>query len=104
MVLIFILGVRKPYPLAAFGICAMVASGILLEWGRGTRSRHRKGDNYALGFLKLIAANRPRYGGYVVHLAVVLLALGVVGSSFYGVQRDVILKSGERTNRRRVRA
>ena len=97
MVLIFILGVRKPYPLAAFGICAMVASGILLEWGRGTRSRHRKGDNYALGFLKLIAANRPRYGGYVVHLAVVLLALGVVGSSFYGVQRDVILKSGERT-------
>ena len=90
------LGIHKPYPLVAFGICAMVASGILLEWFRGTRSRHRLGDNYVMGFLRLIAANRPRYGGYVVHLAVVMLALGVVGSSFYGVQRDVILAPGER--------
>ena len=96
VVLLAVLGVRKPYPMAAFGICAMVTAGILLEWLRGTRSRHRQGDNYLLGFLKLIAANRPRYGGYVVHLAVVMLALGVVGSSFYDEQRDLILAPGER--------
>ena len=40
-------------------------------------------------------ANRPRYGGYVAHLAVVMVALGVVGQSFYGVQRDVALFPGE---------
>ena len=96
VVLLAVLGVRKPYPMAAFGICAMVTGGILLEWARGARSRHRQGDNYLVGFLKLIAANRPRYGGYVVHLAVVMLALGVVGSSFYDVQEDVILAPGER--------
>ena len=96
VVLLAVLGVRKPYPMAAFGICGMVTGGILLEWARGTRSRHRQGDNYLMGFLKLIAANRPRYGGYVVHLAVVMLALGVVGSSFYEVQKDVILAPGER--------
>ena len=94
--LLFILGVRVPYALAAFGLCTLVASGILLEWARGTRSRHRQGDNYIMGFVRLIAANRPRYGGYIVHLAIVLLALGVVGSSFYGIQRDVLLAPGER--------
>ena len=96
IVLLVVVGVRKPYAVIAFGICVMVASGILFEWVRGTRSRHRQGDNYVLGFARLIAANRPRYGGYIVHLAVVLLALGVVGSSFYGVQRDVFLAPGER--------
>ena len=94
--LLLILGVRKPYAVAAFGLCAFVTTGILTEWARGTVSKHRQGDNYAVGFVKLIAANRPRYGGYVVHLAVVLLALGVVGSSFYGFQKDIILAPGER--------
>ena len=95
IVMLVILGVTKPYAVTAFGLCALVASGILLEWVRGTKSRHRQGDNYALGFVKLIAANRPRYGGYIVHLAVIVLALGVVGSSFYGTQTDVILAPGE---------
>ena len=90
------LGVSKPYALAAFSLCAVVAVGILSEWVRGTLLRHRHGDNYVLGFARLIAANRPRYGGYVVHLAVVFLALGIVGSTFYSVQRDVILVPGER--------
>ena len=96
LVALVALGVRKPYAVASFWLCSLVAAGILLEWVQGTRSRHRQGDNYALGFLRLIAANRPRYGGYIVHLAVVLLALGVVGSSFYDTQRDVFLAPGER--------
>ena len=98
IVVLAILGVRKPFVLASFGLCALVAAGILKEWVRGTLSRHRMGENYALGFGRLIAANRPRYGGYVVHLAVVLLALGVTGSSFYAEQMDVILAPGERAS------
>ena len=90
------LGVTKPYALTTFGLCSLVVAGILLEWARGTRSRHRQGDNYIVGFVKLINANRPRYGGYVVHIAVILLALGIVGSSFYNQQRDVLLAPGER--------
>ena len=96
VIMLMTLGVRQPYAVAAFALCSFVAAGILMEWVRGTRSRHRQGDNYPLGFLRLIAANRPRYGGYIVHLAVLLLALGVVGSSFYGIQKDVILAPGER--------
>ncbi|MEE9199266.1 MAG: cytochrome c-type biogenesis CcmF C-terminal domain-containing protein [Dehalococcoidia bacterium] len=94
--LLLALGVTKPYPLLAFGLATAVAMGILREWYRGTRARHRKGEGYPIAFLRLIAANRPRYGGYVVHLSVVLIALAVVGTYFYATQRDVILAPGER--------
>ena len=48
-----------------------------------------------MAFMRLIAANRPRYGGYIVHLAVVMVALGVLGSSFFNPQRDVVLAEGD---------
>ncbi len=98
MVVLVGLGVREPYAVAGFGLCGLVASGILLEWARGTLSRHRRGENYVLAFGRLVAANRPRYGGYIVHLAVILLALGIVGSSFYSLQKDVLLAPGERAS------
>jgi cytochrome c-type biogenesis protein CcmF len=48
-----------------------------------------------VALVRLIAANRPRYGGYIVHLAVVMVALGVLGSSFFDLQLDVVLAEGE---------
>ena len=95
--LLLLLGVHTPYALMAFGLCALVSGGILQEWARGTRVRHRKGENYVVAFGRLIATNRPRYGGYIVHLAVVFLALGITGSSFFGTQRDAVLAPGEET-------
>ena len=62
--------------------------------GNGVTAK-KDGESYPRAFLGLIASNRPRYGGYIVHLAVVALALGVAGSTFYDVQRDVILAPGE---------
>ena len=93
--LLLALGVRNPYAVTAFGLCSFVTAGIVREWVRGAISRHGRGESYPIAFARLIAGNRPRYGGYVVHLAVVLLALGVAGSSFYGIQRDVALSPGE---------
>ena len=92
------LGLHKDYALTAFGLATFVTTGILTEWFRGTRSRHRNSEeNYVTAFLRLIAANRPRYGGYIVHLSVVMVTLGIVGTSFFGVQRDVVLSPGEST-------
>ena len=93
--LLLVIGVYIPWALISYGLCAFVAAGILREWARGAHARHRRGESYPVAFGRLIAANRPRYGGYVVHLAVVLLALGVTGSSFYGIQRDIALSPGE---------
>ena len=93
--LLVLTGVTKPLAVTAFALCALVVAGIFREWVRGALSRHKRGESYPVAFARLIASNRPRYGGYVVHLAIVLLALGITGSSFYGVQRDVVLDRGE---------
>ena len=95
LIAIAILGIRNPYPLVAFALFTLVTAGILQEWIRGTRSRNTRGESYPRAFVALITSNRPRYGGYVVHLAVVVLGVGIVGSSFYGTQRDVLLSPGE---------
>ncbi len=91
------LGMQHIYALMGFGLGAMVTGGILAEWFRGTRSRqHSSGEIYPVAFVRLIAANRPRYGGYIVHLAIVMVALGVIGTTFFNTQVDVILAPGER--------
>ena len=89
------LGVRQPLALLALAVSAMVVSGILLEWARGSRTRHRKGESYPVAWWRLVTSNRPRYGGYVVHLAIIMLAVGAIGSSFYSVQRDFALAPGQ---------
>ena len=91
------LGITKAFPLLAVGLSAAVATGIVREWYRGTRARHRSGESYPVAFLRLISANRPRYGGYVVHLAVVMMALAIVGTYFFETQRDVRLAPGQTT-------
>ena len=88
-------GIRDPVALLAFAVCGAATAGILHEWGRGTRSRHGRGEAYPVAFGRLLLANRPRYGGYIVHIGIVLLAAGAVGSSFFGVQRDISLSPGE---------
>ncbi len=93
--ILMLVGVEPVFAILSFSICSMVVVGILREWVRGTHSRHKRGENYLLAFVKLISADRPRYGGYVVHLAVVVLALGITGSSFFEIQKDVSLAPGE---------
>ena len=46
--------------------------------------------------LELVARNRRRYGGYIVHASIVLLAIGVAGSSAYDTERSARLAPGER--------
>ena len=94
------------YALAGFGLAAFVATGILMEWFRGARARVRaltsgsrgvftRIQDYASAFVQLIWANRPRYGGYIVHLSVLMVLLGIVGTSFFNSQKDVVLSPGE---------
>ncbi|MBI2850459.1 MAG: heme lyase CcmF/NrfE family subunit [Chloroflexi bacterium] len=93
---LIILGVRQPYAVFAFTVCAFVLTTILYEWFRGTRARRRmRGDNYLKAFFGLLGANRPRYGGYTVHIGLVLIAIGVIGSSFYNVEKEATLLPGE---------
>ncbi|MBI4296780.1 MAG: heme lyase CcmF/NrfE family subunit, partial [Chloroflexi bacterium] len=95
-VLLFVAGIRQVYAFVPLAICAFVFATIFSEWMRGTFARHRtKGENYLKAFFGLVAANRPRYGGYIVHIGIVLLAIGVIGSKFYAIEKEVTLNPGQ---------
>ncbi|MFC1987549.1 heme lyase CcmF/NrfE family subunit [Chloroflexota bacterium] len=95
-ILLFLLGIRQWYALLAFPICVFVVSTIFSEWFRGTRARHiTRSENYLKAFWNLIGANRPRYGGYIVHIAIILITIGVTGSTLYNVEQEATLKPGE---------
>jgi cytochrome c-type biogenesis protein CcmF len=82
--------------LVAYTFSAFVIAAVMLEFGRGTRARKQLGDATWVGaFTSLVSRNRRRYGGYVSHAAVVLLAIGVVGSSVYGTTRTAHLQPGQ---------
>src|SRR6266540_1725334 len=81
------LGAGSSLPgLLAYTFSAFVLASIVLEFVRGTRA--------AGSFTLLVSRNRRRYGGYVVHAAVVLFAIGIAGSS-YGSSREAKLRPGE---------
>jgi cytochrome c-type biogenesis protein CcmF len=87
-IVLVVVGAGSSTPgLIAYTFSAFVLGTILLELVRGTR---------ATGSLfVLVARNRRRYGGYIVHAAIVLLAIGIAGSSAYQTTREVHLKPGQ---------
>lgn len=95
-IILLIAGVTRAYALLALGISAFVLFTILYEWARGTHARHRvRSENYLKAFWGLIMNNRPRYGGYIVHIAIIIIAVGVTGSSLYGTEKEVVVSPGE---------
>ncbi|GAC1465957.1 MAG: heme lyase CcmF/NrfE family subunit [Ktedonobacteraceae bacterium] len=80
-----------------FSVCAFTAAAILYELWRGARVRHSHGEPYVVALYMLFNRYRQRYGGYLVHLGLVLLIVGVVGSHYFQQQRDVALKPGQET-------
>ena len=96
-VILLFLGDGRSIPgLVAYTFSAFVLATIVLEFGRGTRARKALGaSSWPGAFGSLIARNRRRYGGYVVHAAVVLLALGVAGSSAFGSVAEAKLRPGQ---------
>jgi cytochrome c-type biogenesis protein CcmF len=73
--------------LLAYTFSAFVAASIVLEFVRGRRA--------AGSLMRLIGRNRRRYGGYLVHAAIVLLAIGIAGSSAYQTVRERSLQPGQ---------
>ena len=97
--LLLALGAGSSIPgLVAYTFCAFVLAAITLEFVRGTRARKALGSSgWPSAFSSLVGRNRRRYGGYVVHAAIVLLALGIAGGA-YGSTKVQRLRPGESMN------
>ncbi|MEX2588482.1 MAG: heme lyase CcmF/NrfE family subunit [Actinomycetota bacterium] len=76
-------GTRSAGAMFGLGLTAFVATATFTEFGRGARAHRRPGPLGTVGGLfTVVAGNRRRYGGYIVHLGVVLICLGVSGQAF----------------------
>ncbi|MDP9373735.1 MAG: heme lyase CcmF/NrfE family subunit [Chloroflexota bacterium] len=90
------LGLRQPAALVGVFCCLFVAATIVAEFWRGARARRLGvGEGYAAAVWGLLRRNGRRYGGYLVHLGIVAIALGAIGSHLYQVERDVTLRPGQ---------
>jgi cytochrome c-type biogenesis protein CcmF len=86
----------NPAGLVGYTFGAFVLAAIALEFVRGTRVRRSLGDESWLGaFIALVGRNRRRYGGYIVHAAIVLLLIGAVGIGGFGTTREAKLAPGD---------
>jgi cytochrome c-type biogenesis protein CcmF len=92
-VLLFIAGLgSSPAGLTALSLCVFVTVTITIEFARGTSARRAlAGGSWPRALLDLVNRNRRRYGGYVVHLSIVLLVVGVTASSAYSTVREAHL-------------
>jgi cytochrome c-type biogenesis protein CcmF len=76
--------------------CVFVIVCILGEFWRGSQVRHALGGVSWFGSVyELVARNRRRYGGYIVHLGIVVLIVGLTGSQAFATQHDIALRRGQ---------
>jgi len=90
-----VLGMRDVYALVAYALCGFVTGTIVQEFYKGIRARQSiHGESIFTGFVRLVARNRRRYGGYIVHAGIVMLFAAFAGLAFR-TEHDVTLKTGE---------
>jgi len=95
LIVLVLLGIRDLFALISFGFCAFVTTTVIFEYYRGISVRIRRGDNPLIALFNLISRNSRRYGGYIVHLGVVLIVIGITASSVFVKQREAVLAKGE---------
>ncbi|HWT89759.1 MAG TPA: cytochrome c-type biogenesis CcmF C-terminal domain-containing protein, partial [Solirubrobacterales bacterium] len=84
------------WALALFAFAAFALTGLAQEFWSGGRARQRlSGGSTAGAMLGLVSRNRRRYGGYIVHVGVIVLLIGIAASSSFQDRRDVDLRPGE---------
>ncbi len=89
----FAFGFRQFYSWVCLILCVFVASTVLLEFYRGAKViRARSGASFVASALELTMRNTRRYGGYIVHMGMVFVFIGLAGAAFNrDVQKDMRL-------------
>ena len=87
----FAFGMRHFYSMVCLILCVFVMATILAEFHRGANARRRQGESYLEALWILTFRNTRRYGGYIVHIAMVFLFVGFAGAGF---NRDVQKEMG----------
>jgi cytochrome c-type biogenesis protein CcmF len=84
------------YALIGFSLVALVIFVTVYEYWRGARARQRsQGENILTAFWNLTGRNRRRYGGYIVHLSIMLMAIGILGIELFQVETQGTIAVGD---------
>ena len=95
LVVLLAAGVREGWALTAWALSGFVAGTVVQEFWRGIRARRRMHGESLFGALAhLVARNRRRYGGYVVHVGILTYMVAFAGMAFK-VTREVTLAPGQ---------
>ncbi len=87
---------HKPWAFALFVFASFALVGLLQEFWRGAAARRSlKGGSMPAALVAVVSRNRRRYGGYVVHIGIAVLLIGIAASSSFQTKRDVDLRPGE---------
>ena len=88
----------RPFPIAGFSVSVLVVATIIQEFVRGIGARRSVSNENAIqAFGQLLQRNGTRYGGYIVHLGIVMICIAVIGNQFYISSSSVTLTEGEST-------
>jgi cytochrome c-type biogenesis protein CcmF len=93
--LLLALGMRNGYALVTYTLAGFVAATILQEFYKGVSARRTiHGESIPVGFVRLVARNRRRYGGYIVHAGIVMIFAAFAGLAFR-TEHDITLRTGQ---------
>jgi cytochrome c-type biogenesis protein CcmF len=90
-----VLGVRSTLAVLTLALVVFVTATIAVDLARATRARVRVGERLPGALGGLLLRHNRRYGGFAVHLGILVVALGVTGSQAWSVQTETTLRRGE---------
>ncbi|HET7341066.1 MAG TPA: heme lyase CcmF/NrfE family subunit [Methylomirabilota bacterium] len=90
-----VLGVRSALAVLSLALTVFVASTIAVDLFRATRARRRMGERALPALGGLLLRHNRRYGGFIVHLAVLVVAVGVTGSQAWSLHTETTLQKGQ---------
>ncbi|MEM7336211.1 MAG: heme lyase CcmF/NrfE family subunit [Chloroflexota bacterium] len=92
---LLVYGIREYGGLAGIWVISFSVILTLLEFWKGTRSRMNRGESAWKAFSTLMTRNRRRYGGYWIHMGVLIMAFGIIGVEIFQSETQIRLQRGE---------
>ncbi len=87
---------QSPWAFALFVFAAFAIAGLGQEFWNGAAARRKlAGGSLPAALVGVVSRNRRRYGGYIVHIGIAVLLIGIAASSSFQTNRDVTLRPGE---------
>lgn len=95
-VTLFFTYTKNPGALLGFFLVLLVVFATTHEFWRGARARQKsQGENIFTALSRLMGRNRRRYGGYIIHISMALMAIGIIGIEIFQRETQGTLAAGE---------